>query len=139
MNVMSIMSVFALSLRVFSAPDLCVHENHSSHKNHSWEVSAEMSASCPMMDHQKTVDAKPKQIPCDHMKQCLLDAGDDDTIFQKSIKSTGIADTTIYAFYVPALSPDLYSASSDAPVWSRPPDIKIVAIPLYLSKSSFLI
>jgi hypothetical protein len=127
------MSVFSLSLRLFTAPDLCIHKSHPS------EIAVETSAHCHMKAHPKPADAKPKQIPCDHMKQCLLDAGDDDTIFQKSIKSTGIADSTIYAFYVPALSPDLYSASSDAPVWSRPPDVKIVAIPLYLSKSSFLI
>lgn len=130
------MSLIALSFRILSAPELCVHDNISLNIMYPAEISVE----CHNRSHEKKADVKTGHLPCDHMKQCLLDSGDRETAFQKTVKTPGIYGQLICAIHKPSLTQDLYPASSYARDFNRPPpEVQYLHTPVYIAKSSFLI
>jgi len=132
---LSIIAMIGISARLFAAPSLCTLPTPETIVNESGESAME---NCD--DHMASEKNAQKRVPCDHMKQCLQNVGSDDTFFQNAASATALTNWNLYAFYVPVLSSNLYSLSSDMPLYSRPPPATLFSQPpVYKTKSSFLI
>jgi hypothetical protein len=128
-----IIAIFSLGVRVFAAPSLCAHMATNSVSNEM--VESQMACD----EHMESENKTSKHVPCNHMKQCLQDVGDDNSFIQKSASTVELANGVFNVYFVPALS-QILPVTSEPRVFNRAPPETLYAQPIiYIGKSSFLI
>jgi len=125
----AIISLVSLGIRFAEAPSICSHPV------------AEKIEKAPMTTCHKHLHEQKasKRVACNHMKQCLLDVGDDTSAYQKTAVGS-VSQDMDQVYFTVDLSREIYPSLYKMQVDNRPPpDILFSQAPVYIQKSSFLI
>lgn len=132
----AVIAVFSLGVRLLAMPMVCVHPVAID----ELEMVSPDAAQAEMTHCHEHEDKSTKPVPCNHMKQCLLDIGDDGSLFQKSMTSAALSSGMEDVQFVAVLTRELYPASPVVVACHLPPPGTLESrISVYVRKSSFLI